>query len=1306
MKQACLVVFLATLLCCAQAQTSNPYSNQILKQLTPISPEAAALGKYGNVPVSMYTGVPNISVPLYEIAVGGFKLPISLSYHAGGNKVDDVASWVGTGWSLQAGGVINRQQRGVYDERMIEFYPGLKNMVDIILDPNSTEAQRLSAASAMGPNFDTEPDIFSFNFPGHSGKLFLDPDGNYYTAPKLDKVTFTFKDQGRHTPANNRSFYARWIVAGHDGVKYVFGRTQDGSKSYLDVSCTYGNAGYSCEDVVSVNTWHLNEIILPNDQRIKFTYELFTYDLPNIPSATTVVSTDMNCFDESSSAGYLRYTQVCRLTEIQYPGGKVTFEPGDARVDVPGDKFLKRIIVSAQDGSTYKTIKQYELTYANGSRLRLNQVDEVGTDNVRKPHRFIYNIMALPARGNPAQDLWGYYNGQLNTDLKPSFFVLNSQGGVANAINSGNRAVDPAYTQAGILKEIVYPTGGSTKFEYENNTVTCRNAYEEASRERVSTYALQNNTLTVTDPFSLVATGLSETFRFRVEASSPDCSLSNGLWDCLDLQLQKKGSDGNFQVSVASLKNATDYTLTPGAYRVEAVWRVPASMRLNLTVRWNGILTDSDPRLCEILDHTYMYPTRQGGTNAMFYHNTAVEYSDLFTIPSIDPGLLHLKVDLHGSNCDVDQASQLLKCALVDIERLNSNGTYTTALSSIRHGYNYSFSPGTYRVKFMWNSGATSMFAGVTLSWPELMISPALNVAQGERFGGGLRIKRVTDYDNVTQRTVVKTYSYNYTEEDGTAFNGVTSGALMNVPLYWYSYLFCSNGRFCQGDAFTSQSQSNVLSQDGINVGYSVVTEQVQGISNAGKEEFRFTTAFDYPDGGMFASTVYPFVASTSYEWRRGKQVRRKATVNNALSEQENQQYIFNGTTTDPNYKKIPCVKIFPIPAVSVGGGGSACAAGSYQPAVYSMISESFFVSQARFEKTSTRNSANSMVTQTNTVQDAVTLQPARVETSDSRNVVVRSYTKYAANYSLPGTLQGPSAGIRKLIDYNMQTMPVEQYVTHTGPDGIEYVVEGSISVYGATQPVVEKLYQLTIAQPKPLAAFTPSSVLSDGSFQKDADYVEVASFTFNTDLTLQEQSRPDDAPKAYLWDYSSQYVVASADNGSVNEIAYTSFEGTTKGNFTFTGTATPDNTAISGKWSYDLSMGAITRNGLAVEQDYLVSYWYKSGAAVSVIGGVKTAVRAADLVKDGWSFRQVKVTGAASITLSGSGLVDEIRIHPVRTQMTSYTYDVGVGVSSVTDVNNKITYYEYDTFNRLKLVRDNTGQIKDNFQYHYTNQQ
>lgn len=81
-----------------------------------LSATAAALGEYGDVPVSPFTGVPQVEIPLYEIQCGDHKFPISLSYHGGGVRPDQVPGWVGQGWSLNAGGCITRIIKNQPDE--------------------------------------------------------------------------------------------------------------------------------------------------------------------------------------------------------------------------------------------------------------------------------------------------------------------------------------------------------------------------------------------------------------------------------------------------------------------------------------------------------------------------------------------------------------------------------------------------------------------------------------------------------------------------------------------------------------------------------------------------------------------------------------------------------------------------------------------------------------------------------------------------------------------------------------------------------------------------------------------------------------------------------------------------------------------------------------------------------------------------------------------------------------------------------------------------------------------------------------
>src|SRR5690606_38615127 len=109
---------------------------------------------------------------------------------------------------------------------------------------------------------------------------------------------------------------------------------------------------------------------------------------------------------------------------------------------------------------------------------------------------------------------------------------------------------------------------------------------------------------------------------------------------------------------------------------------------------------------------------------------------------------------------------------------------------------------------------------------------------------------------------------------------------------------------------------------------------------------------------------------------------------------------------------------------------------------------------------------------------------------------------------------------------------------------------------------------------------------------------------------------------------------------------------------------------------------------GPHVPGTYIISYWTKSGI-------------------DPWRYHEgivnVSPSSSASIVIGSTGtLIDEIRLYPKDGEMTTYTYDPLIGVTSMTDANNMTRYYVYDDFGRLKLIKDHAGNILKTYNYNH----
>jgi hypothetical protein len=195
-----------------QAQPNNKY----LSGSAVPAPNAGALGKYGDIPVSYFTGVPDISIPIHTVTEGPVSLPIALNYHASGIKVSEMASWVGMGWSLNAGGIITRTVQGIPDENLPFGYYTYGNQAP---GPSSGPTFGNYIADCGSGTADSEPDLFTFNVGGFSGKFYID----HKDAISQGKPAYQFVPRQDLKLEFNTDF-TRFTIIATDGTRYTFGQ--------------------------------------------------------------------------------------------------------------------------------------------------------------------------------------------------------------------------------------------------------------------------------------------------------------------------------------------------------------------------------------------------------------------------------------------------------------------------------------------------------------------------------------------------------------------------------------------------------------------------------------------------------------------------------------------------------------------------------------------------------------------------------------------------------------------------------------------------------------------------------------------------------------------------------------------------------------------------------------------------------------------------------------------------------------------------------------------------------------------------
>ncbi|MFC4636475.1 hypothetical protein ACFO3O_21395 [Dokdonia ponticola] len=454
----------------------NNSSEYQAPDITPINPQTASLGRYGNVPINNATGKMGFSVPIYNISVDGENMPVSLEYSYGGLILEAAPSLWGLGWNLNAYGSITKEVRGLPDGHPDGYY-GANNRKGTILEPFFASWNDHATATLgdigiydfiaiLNNEYDSEVDKYTVNVGGMQFSFKLRYEGNTVVPYYLSQHNYTVDV----TMSTVEYFsVASFVVTSDKGVKYYF----DSDNTESVYTEPVGLTKYTEDKNTS---WVLSRVLYPNGEEIEYTYNEELYDLWGYAAWGTTLITNFEEIPpgqvESFVTGYgerISKTVMRRmnLSRIDFPEGSLDF---GMTTNADGRKLYNSITLRNLQNSI---VNQYDINYlgVRDGLVNIQKNNELlygfeyyGVQAVGGMPNFFQSENDLPLD----QDFWKYYN-----DANNEYAINLEQGGYI-----ADKSPKFTSTRLGAMHRIIYPTGGYSKIEYEQNQIV--DDYNEA----------------------------------------------------------------------------------------------------------------------------------------------------------------------------------------------------------------------------------------------------------------------------------------------------------------------------------------------------------------------------------------------------------------------------------------------------------------------------------------------------------------------------------------------------------------------------------------------------------------------------------------------------------------------------------------------------------------------------------------------------------------------------------------------------------------------------------------------------------
>jgi len=1208
--------------------------------------------------VDMPTGGAVFGMPMlnWQDDKSRLNLNVSLNYSSGnGLKVNAIASNVGQGWDLEAGGVITRMQAGEPDDQKprdgdgtpedITRYPAgaLYATVDVRqgCPGNMLRYPIYKDQNHLYKNYnitseDKELDQFGFSFNGRSGIFILTKDGNGLLLGDATLKIWYTKDENAAAAANSRTTINSFFIQDENGLIYEFS-VQERAKALKTKYCNQNQQAYltqpnfqsghmyfesSFDDndpsnpqtIPLVNpwvttSWYLKTITDPLTNRVV----TFNYDISTITNSSAIALSYMANKNYTTITHTTSITQTPEYSSIIYPDGhKILFGYGANRFDNPGEKALASIDIQYNDRhlSEYLLTTSYFIRNRYGTptsadqiqsaRLCLLSVQRIGVDlrASEPPYRFDYYLGSsnpydfVPPPFYYMKDIWGYYNGNLSLD----------------AASPSGQPIDPTTNVFKLTpqqaKGLCYVNDADNNNLSDPNFIprlynVNANYAKNGLLKRIYypsggtlIYQYDQNKGTVGGQYRNVG-GVHVT-----QTQITDGGFSNGCNNPLLTSYNYTSDLTNSQSSMYIMEAPRNSMTMENVYEAEskhAHYSFPA------TVTW---------------DYNFKFPGILSRDQAVSLSGSQKFWLSFSKVMNVVGAVMDV-IDIVNISLDATPAAVLA----VALDVIGSVvGFVVGAFTDLSKDINE---------LFFYNSDING-------GNPLPMGFSRLQVVGG---GGG-------------DGSVV----YNYTNPNESQFAvwQPTNPSMAMIQRY-------GNWEYGLAETITVYDKDNNIVK--------------QTINDYNATKF----AYEYRGPGhqlLYDALSCKCLIAQSQSWRHDDWTN--ANVAN-----------------DPSTYTSSAINT--LATVTGAGGKTAMLILPYE---YYYGRMELLDQQESIYKPG--DQTQKQTTSTSYQYNAVNFLPNVVTKILSNGDIMYKTMTYPSDFVSPGSDYSSQGILGTMMTNNMVCEPIttrnEYYhrTDQTNKNGLlsEKVTEYTQIVTGAIKP--SRILEQRFNSP----AATPQYYAGPGNANNPTyDQIGLFSYAANGGLIgiIDEGGRQ----ATNIYDYNDKYVVASVINADavLDMPAYTSFESNSLGGWQLTGSGTSTSgSAVTGDHYFPLSGGTFTAP-LNIGKAYTVSFWSTS-SSVTALGG--SLVRSAPTINGYTYYEYLLPAGATTARVTGNGNIDELRLYPSNAKMRTSTYDVVMGKTASCDENNRVSSVTYDDLGRVQFVKDEYGNVLKMYEYSY----